>query len=170
MNKHPLNKGVLSGNFSGIGPVTREMVQSRARELALIAGRAPPHVAQVDYEHAKRELTGESDMDRQDTLLDSMPESKRWDPVPGSVGHQVPDFPNEDEDDEGRNESAQLVEAGVQEAERDRILQAAQNVEKPDRLTTSPQHGAGRGRILPRTRAFSPAKRILRRRPQQSSL
>ena len=133
MNKNPLNKGVSTGKTSGADPATREMVQARTRELALIAGRAPPHVSQADYEQAKRELTGESDMDRQEAMLDSIPESKRWDPVPGSTGRQVPESPSEDEDDEGRSESEQLVEEGVEEAERDQMLQAARAAEKKER-------------------------------------
>ena len=130
MDKNPLNKGILTENFIGIGPVTREMVQARTRELALIAGRIPPHVSQADYEQAKRELTGESDLDRQDAMLDSIPEAERWDPVPGSTGRQVPESPSEDEDDEGRSESEQLVEEGVEEAERDQMLQAARAAAK----------------------------------------
>jgi hypothetical protein len=133
MGKNPLSKGVLTENSVGIGPVTREMVQARTRELALIAGRAPPHVTQADYEQAKRELTGESDMDRQDTMLESIPETKRWDPVPGSTGRQVPESPSEDEDDEGRSESEQLVDEGAEEAERDQMFQAARAAEKKDR-------------------------------------
>jgi hypothetical protein len=101
------------------------MVRARTRDLALIAGRAPPHVTQADYEQAKRELTGESDMDRQEAVLDSIPEAKRWDPVPGSTGRQAPESPSEDEDDEGRSETEQLVAEGVMEAERDQMLQAA---------------------------------------------
>jgi len=52
---------------------TREMVQTRARELALAAGRIAPHMSQEDYEQAKRELTGETDGDRQQAVLDSIP-------------------------------------------------------------------------------------------------
>ena len=130
MDKNPLNKGGLTRNATGLGPVTREMVQARTRELALIAGRIPPHVSQADYEQAKRELTGESDLDRQDAMLDSIPEAERWDPVPGSTGRQVPESPSEDEDDEGRSESEQLVEEGVEEAERDQMLQAARAAAK----------------------------------------
>jgi hypothetical protein len=130
MNKNPLNKGVLTENSIGIGPVTREMVHLRARELALIAGRVPPHVSQVDYEKAKRELTGESDTDRQDAILDSIPETKRWDPVPGSTGRQAPESASEDEDDEGRSETEQLVDEGAEAAGRDQMLQAAQAAEK----------------------------------------
>jgi hypothetical protein len=63
-------------------------------------------------------------MDRQDEILESLPESKRWDPVPGSDGRMDPEPPSEDEDEEGRNESAQLVEEGVQEAEHDLMVQA----------------------------------------------
>jgi hypothetical protein len=124
MNKNPINKGIIAENFTGIGAVTRDMVHARTRELAVISGRAPYEASQADYEQAKRELTGESDMDRQDEILESLPESKRWDPVPGSDGRMDPEPPSEDEDEEGRNESAQLVEEGVQEAEHDLMVQA----------------------------------------------
>ena len=35
MEKNPLNRGLISENFGGIGPVTRDMIHARARELAL---------------------------------------------------------------------------------------------------------------------------------------
>ena len=130
MKKNPLSKGVLTKGFVGIGPVTRAMVDSRAHELAVMAGRASAQVTQVDYERAKRELTGEDDMDRQDALIDALPEDKRWDPVPGSEGREIPESPSEDEDDEGRSETEQLVDEGAEEAERDRVLQAARAAER----------------------------------------
>jgi hypothetical protein len=77
MNKNPLNKGLISENFSGIGPVTRAMVHLRAKELSLIAGRIPPQVAQADYEQAKRELGGEPVIDPREELIESLPESMR---------------------------------------------------------------------------------------------
>ena len=80
MNKNPLNKGVLMENGVGIGTVTPEMVEERANELAAIAGRIPPQASVVDLEQAKRELTGESDTDLQAAILQSIPESLRWDP------------------------------------------------------------------------------------------
>jgi hypothetical protein len=86
MNKNPLNKGVLTENAIGIGTVTPAMVEARARELAVIAGRVPPQPSQVDYEQAKRELTGEPEMDLQEAALELIPESEGWDPVPGSTG------------------------------------------------------------------------------------
>lgn len=138
MNKNPLNKGVLSENSAVVGPVNRDMVQARARELALIAGRAAPDVSKANYDQAKRELTGESDLDRQDEMLDALPESKRWDPVPGSVGHQAAESASEDEDDEGRSETEQLVDEGVKEAEHDQMLQAARAAEKQDKRSGKP--------------------------------
>ncbi len=57
-------------------------------------------------------------------LLESLPESKRWDPVPGSEGHQTPESVNEDEDAEGRSESEQLVDDGVEQAEREQAKEA----------------------------------------------
>ena len=36
MRKNPLNKGTIMENAAGIGTVTSEMVEARARELATI--------------------------------------------------------------------------------------------------------------------------------------
>jgi hypothetical protein len=127
MEKNPLTKGIIAKNFSGIGAVTENMVHARARELALVSGRPATDVTQADYEQAKRELTGGADIDSQDEKLESLPESMRWNPVPGSAGTLDPEPPSEDEDDEGRNESAQLVEEGVQEAEHDSMVKAEES-------------------------------------------
>jgi hypothetical protein len=133
MEKNPLSKGIIAENFSGVGAVSRAMLHARARELALIAGRPATHVTQVDYEQAKRELTGETDIDLQEAALDAIPESRRWDPVPGSEGRQMPESQDEDEDEEGRSTTEQLAEEGVAEAEHDQMLQAARAAAKRDR-------------------------------------
>jgi hypothetical protein len=132
MDQNPLNKGRLTENFAGIGVVTRAMVQARAQELALVAGRPARQPSTADYEQARRELTGGPEMDAQETQLDALPESMRWNPVPGSAGHQAPESPSEDEDDEGRSETELLVEEGVNEAERDQMLQAAKETARKD--------------------------------------
>jgi hypothetical protein len=54
------------------GPVTREQVHTRTRELAGIAGRGPLEVSQNDYDQARSELTGESDGERQEAVLDGI--------------------------------------------------------------------------------------------------
>jgi hypothetical protein len=125
MTNNPLTQGVLIENSSGIGPVSRSMVRSRAVELAVINGRSAHDVSKSDWEQAKRELTGHSGVDEKEAILEAAPESERWDPLPGSAGHQAPETPDEEADDEGQNESAQLVAEGVGEAEHDQMLQAA---------------------------------------------
>jgi methyl coenzyme M reductase gamma subunit len=49
--------------------VTPHMVRSRTVELAITAGRSSIEIRQSDYERAKRELTGETDFDRQQAVL-----------------------------------------------------------------------------------------------------
>jgi hypothetical protein len=41
--------------------------------LAALAGRVHPQVSQADYEQAKREITGETEVDRQNTALEAHP-------------------------------------------------------------------------------------------------
>jgi hypothetical protein len=132
MKKNPLNKGVIMENADGIGTVTPGMVETRARELALIDGRDSSKPTEADYQQAKRELTGEEEIDVQQENLESLPESEGWDPVPGSTGRQAADSLGEDEDAEGRSESAQMFEEGISEAEHDQMLRAAEADEQSD--------------------------------------
>ena len=132
MRKNPLNKGIIMENAAGIGTVTSEMVEARARELAAINGRPSSEPSEADYQQAKRELTGEAEMDPQEESSEPIPESEGWDPVSGSAGRQAADSLGEDEDAEGRSESAQVFEEGVTEAEHDQMRQASRAHEKSD--------------------------------------
>jgi len=132
MKKNPLNKGVIMENADGIGTVTPAMVETRARELALIDGRDSSKPTEADYQQAKRELTGEDEIDPQQKNLESLPESDGWDPLPGSTGHKAAESLGEDEDAEGRSESAQMYEEGINEAEHDQMLRAAEKDEQSD--------------------------------------
>jgi len=123
----------LTHNSAGLGTVTRTMVRERAVELAVINGRSAQDVSKSDWEQAKQELTGEPDTDPQEAVLESAPESERWDPVPGSTGHKVPAAASEDEDDEGRSDSERLVEEGLAGAEHDQMLQATREAAKKDK-------------------------------------
>src|SRR6266404_1544062 len=131
MRKNPLNKGVIMENAAGIGTVTPAMVEARARELAAINGHSS-QPTEADYQQAKRELTGEAETDSQEESRESIPESDGWDPVPGSTGRQAAESLGEDEDAEGRSESAQLFEEGVSEAEHDQMRQATRADEESD--------------------------------------
>jgi hypothetical protein len=130
MKTDPSKEAALIINSTGIGTVTRKMVRERATELALINGRSAKDVSATDWEQAKRELTGEPDIDPKEAVLESAPESERWDPLPGSTGHIVPVTSIDGEDDDGRSMGEKLINEGVQEAEHDQMIQAARANEK----------------------------------------
>ena len=127
MNPNSLKKGILTENASGVGTVTQEMVEKRAVELGFINGHSSHQISKSDLDQARRELTGGSDIDPLEDILESVPESERWEPVYGSVGYKVENSMDEDEDAEGRADSEKLVEEGIEEAEHDQMLQAARN-------------------------------------------
>jgi hypothetical protein len=133
MKTNPLKEGALTENSAGIGTVTREMLRARAAELAVIDGRSPKDATMSDFAQAKRELTGEPDTDPKEAILESAPESERWNPVPGSTGHKIPAASSEDEDDEGRSDDERLVEEGIAGAVHDQSLQAARAAAKKDK-------------------------------------
>ncbi len=124
MKTNLLKEGALTENSAGIGTVTRKMVRDRAAELASIDGRSVHETSRSDWEQAKRELTGDSTADLKESVLESAPESERWDPVHGSTGHKVPVAPSEDEDEEGRSDQERLVDEGSAGAEHDQRRQA----------------------------------------------
>ena len=86
--KNLLKDGHITENGAGIGTVTRGMVRERAVELAMINGRSAAEVSPSDWDEAKRELTGGSDTDPIDVILESAPESVRWGPGPWLDGPQ----------------------------------------------------------------------------------
>jgi hypothetical protein len=133
MKIDPPNEAALIVNSTGVGTVTHKMVRERAVELAIIDGRSAQEVSKSDWEQAKRELTGGADMDPNEALLETVPESERWDPVPGSTGHIVTVPSVDGEDDEGRSVSERLVEDGVLEAEHDQMVQAEKKQKQDDK-------------------------------------
>jgi hypothetical protein len=126
MNTNPLKQGALTENSEGLGTVTRRMARVRAMELAFIDGRSAHEVSKSDWDQARRELTGRPDEDPKQTVLESAPETERWDPVPGSAGQKAQVSSSEDEDDEGRSDNELLVDEGVAGAELDQMREAGQ--------------------------------------------
>ena len=108
------------------------MIRARAVELALLDGHLASDTTKAHFAQAKRELTGLPDQDPKDAILESAPESERWDPVHGSTGQKVPVVPGEDEDDEGRSDNERLVEGGIAEAGLEQSRQAAKADAKKD--------------------------------------
>jgi len=132
MKTNSLKEGVISENSAGVGTVTPQMVRARAAELAVIDGLLSSAATKSHFAQAKRELTGVPDADPNEVILESAPESERWDPVPGSTGQKVRVAPSEDEDDEGRSDNERLVEGGIAEAMIEQNFQATKAAAKKD--------------------------------------
>jgi hypothetical protein len=132
MKTNSLKDGVISEHSAGVGTVTRKMVRARAAELAIIDGHLSHDATESHFAQAKRELTGVADIDPNDAILESAPESERWDPVPGSTGTKARVAPSEDEDEEGRSDNERLVEGGIAEAEIEQSFRAIRAAAKKD--------------------------------------
>ena len=133
MITNPLQESALIIHGTGIGEVTRGMIRERANELASINGRQPHETNSSDWDEAKRELTGGPQLDSQQTFLESVPESERWNPIPGSVGHEKAASFDDNEDEDGRSLGERLSEEGVLEAAHDQMLEAVEQPPSIDR-------------------------------------
>jgi hypothetical protein len=127
MNTHPLNESAIMIHGTGVGTISAEMIRKRASELAVIDGRADEEVSQADWDEAEQELTNGSGGITNLDSLDSLPESARWNPIPGSVGQETAVEFDDNEDQEGRSVETRLVQSGVEEADHDQKLAAARN-------------------------------------------
>ena len=124
MNPDPLHEAPIIIHGSGIGTVSPDMVQKRAEELAVINGREAHDASKSDWDEAMRDLTCGDELDPQQTLIESLPESERWDPIPGSSSHEAVTVFDDNEDEDGRSVAQRLYEQGVEEAEHDQMLAA----------------------------------------------
>ncbi len=70
------------------------MVQARTRELAVLAGRPSLAITQSDYEQARREMTGETEMSRQEAVLDAPTAVAVWENEGGQTAPTRPRNPN----------------------------------------------------------------------------
>lgn len=125
MKENRYEEGRFSSQGRGLGTVTEAMVRRRAKELALINGRGEDQVLKSDLEQARHELTeGPAGPDE-----DQTPESKRWDPVPGTESSSPPVTPAPDE----QTFAEKLVKEGVRDAEHERMVDATREALKRDR-------------------------------------
>ena len=113
------SKGRISGGFNGLGTVTPEMVEQRAREIALINGRTAEEFNEADLDEARAELTGDGALDEQREEEDAgVGVGSLRDVVPGTAGHKnAPKLPSDEQ-----RMAEQLVQEGVDEAEHHSML------------------------------------------------
>jgi hypothetical protein len=110
--------GRISGHFSGLGTVTKQMVVERAKELAIINGHE--HFTDSDWAYAKRELLGVENFSEAGEE-ESVAALTRWDEDPGTSGHHVPNLEAQDE----QTLAEHLVEEGVNEAEHEQMIEGS---------------------------------------------
>jgi hypothetical protein len=111
-------KGRISEGLGGLGTVSEDMVEQRAREIALINGRRAEEFNQADLDEAKAELTGEDATAEQREEEEAPAAGSLRDVVPGSAGHKVEaKFPRDEQ-----RVVEQLVQEGVDEAEHHSML------------------------------------------------
>ena len=118
MIKHSLRPKVSASGR----PLTEATSSERSSAL--------PRELPVSTRPAKPSAVADSELDR--------PEEGRDPALPGNTmhgapGHQIKEPLSEDEDDEGRSTTEQLVEAGAQEAEQDKVKQATRAAPRSNR-------------------------------------
>ena len=114
--------GRISDHFRGMGTVTREMVERRAKEIAIINGHAPHDFTENDWTQAKHELLGDNREIEEEEPVAAL---TRWDEGPGTSGHHVANVPPPDE----QTVAEHLVEEGVEEANHDQMLRGSRDEE-----------------------------------------
>jgi hypothetical protein len=114
--------GDLSGKETELNVPTPEMVNKRAREIALIDERNPDEFTAADWEQARRELTGVETSGSSEDPLEAAASLSERGSIPGETGSRAPRIAPKDEalPDEG------LVSRGVDEAAHDQMVEAAQ--------------------------------------------
>lgn len=114
---HPAH-GKISVHGDGVGVPSPETVETRAREIALIAARDPNEFTDADWDQARRELLGALDPTAPEETEENAELVEEWNVVASSTGHRAPRV----EDDENLGE--QLVSDGIEEAAHDQMLEA----------------------------------------------
>jgi hypothetical protein len=116
-NSHPAH-GKISVHGGGFGAPSPEAVESRAREIALIAERNPDEFTDSDWNQARRELLGEMDPNAPEETEANAEVIEEWNVVASSEGHRAPRVEEEE------NLGEQLVTDGIEEAAHDQMLEA----------------------------------------------
>jgi len=114
--------GKISVHGDGVGAPSPEMIERRAREIALIDERNPDEFTDSDWEQARRELMGIQQTAAPEEIGGGVKIAEdEHEIVPESPGHRAP-RPGFDDDDETLGQS--LISDGLEEAAHDQMLEA----------------------------------------------
>ena len=121
MKRSLTQEGKIIEHSKALGTVTAEMVENRAREIAVINGRTAQTMTDGDRQQARDELSGVNHLGSSNEDRDAAASTRPWDPVPGTQGHSAPKQLADDE----QTVNEQLAEEGMAEAEHDRMITAS---------------------------------------------
>ena len=127
--REPITHGRINQHGAGLGTVTPEMVQRRAREIALSDGRAGNEVTSADWEQGRRELLGASNSPNAESDIEEAGSTTGWDPAPPSIGHRA----DTQEVDDEETMAEQLTQEGIEEADHDERVQAGRETRRQER-------------------------------------
>ena len=114
--------GRISDHSQGIGIATSDMVERRAKELAIINGRGGQKVTEDDWLQARRELSGQPNLTDQQNE-EPIEGLTTWNEKPDTSDHRVENSPESDEE----TVAERLTREGVEEANHDLMLKGNQS-------------------------------------------
>ena len=114
--------GKISVHGDGMGAPTQELVEKRARELALIDERNPDEFTDADWEQARAELMGVATGGAPEETPENAEAVEEWSEVAADTGRRAG---RAGEDDEMLGE--QLFAGGLEEGMHDSMVQAAKS-------------------------------------------
>ena len=113
--------GKISVHGDGMGAPTPEMIERRAREIALIDERNPDDFTDADWEQAHRELMGIPTASAPEEIDAGVEVSEdEHEIVPETPAHRAPRAGLDDDETVGQS----LVSGGLEEATHDQMLEA----------------------------------------------
>jgi hypothetical protein len=116
----PEQKGHIIIHEEGIGVPSPEMIEQRAREIAVIAGRAASDFTDEDFRQAKIDMQDVAEPDDEEQQEEDLPFEPGSGEVLGGQPHHARNFGAGDESTVGE----QLIQEGLDEALHDEMLEA----------------------------------------------
>lgn len=121
--------GKISVHGDGLGAPSPDLVEKRAREIAMIDERNPDEFTDGDWEQAHRELIGIQSTAAPEETEQNAEVVEEWNMVASSTGHRVPRPGLEDDE---QNLGEKLVSDGLDEATHDQMLEARKEERKEE--------------------------------------
>jgi len=112
--------GKISVHGDGMGAPTTELVEKRARELALIDERDPEEFTDGDWDRARLELMGQELPGAPEELDGHHETADEHEMIPSTPGHRAPRAGLDDDESLGEH----LVTGGLEEAAHDQMVEA----------------------------------------------